>query len=466
MAAARTGNPRKGPRTDIGDVQAEEAIVAALLATPAAYDDVVEIVAADDFLDPRCAAVFRAITAVEAAGKPIDRITVADELKRQRQLTKVGGVEGLESFAAAGGDVAHVAAHVAIVADKAKLRRTIEAGQQMCAAALHPAADAGAVVDEAEALVFNLSRDRSRSSLTPMAKAVPELLAELARGHNGELLGCSTGFPELDRLTGGFQPGQLILVAARPGVGKSALALQMARHISETTGMAVPFLSYEMSVSELTVRLLGGALRCDITELRNGNIPGDMERDLAVAAERLASVPLLIDDNPPTTISGVRSSMRRLARRTQIAAVFIDYLQLIDSGGGARDATRNDVVSEITRGAKRLAVELGVPVIGLSQLSRAVTQRGGKPRLSDLRDSGSLEQDANVVMFVVRDIESPHADPTRASLLLAKQRSGVAGVEIPLSYLPASTVFSPAPTSGYGAGTYAPPPPPADERPF
>jgi replicative DNA helicase len=436
--------------TPPSDVDAERAIVASLLASPAVYDDVTDVLDPDDFNDPACAAVLRAVIAVEGAGKPVDAITVADELRRQRALDVVGGTDGLADLARGGAEVAHVPAYIGIVADKSRLRRTIAAGQQMCSAALVPNADADSVVDEAERAVFALNRERRTSSLTPMAKAVPAMLAELARGHSGQLLGCSTGFADLDRLTTGLQPGQLVLIAARPGVGKSALALQMARHIAETTGMSVPFLSYEMSTNELTVRLLGAALRCDITALRTGDIPGEMERDLAVAAERLAAVPLLIDDNPPTTIAGVRSAMRRLARRTPLGAVFIDYLQLLEEGDGRREMTRNDVVSQITRGAKRLAVELGVPVVGLSQLSRAVTQRGGAPRLSDLRDSGSLEQDANIVLFVVRDTEGPQADPTKGALLIAKQRSGPAGpaARVPLTFSPGSTSWHPAPPGG------------------
>lgn len=444
------------------DIGAEEAIVAALLASPAVYDDVVDRLDPDDFASPACSAVVRAIMAVEASGKPIDTITVADEMKRQKTLAQAGGKEWLDLVSGAVAEIAHVHAHIAIVSEKSRLRRAINAGQQMCSAALAPDANAESVVDEAEALVFGLTKERAVSSMVPMAKAVPEMLAELARGHSGQLLGHSTGFPELDRLTTGLQPGQLVLVAARPGVGKSALALQMARHIAETTGLSVPFLSYEMSTGELTVRLLGTALRCDITALRTGEIPNEMERDLAVAAERLAAVPLLIDDNPPSTIAGVRSAMRRLARRTQIGAIFIDYLQLLEEGDSRRDMTRNDAVSQITRGAKRLAVELGVPVVGLSQLSRAVTQRGGPPRLSDLRDSGSLEQDANIVLFVLRDTEGPQVDHTRGGLLIAKQRSGPAGpdVRVPLTFHPGSTSWHPA-----APGTFMPAPGAVD-RPF
>lgn len=439
------------------DEAAERAVIAALLTSPNSYDDVAEKLTSGDFVTPAHAAVFDAVIAVEAAGKPIDVITVTDELRRRRALKRAGGADNVADLAQAGGELAHLSAHIAIIEEKSLLRRTIAAGQQMCAAALAPDTTADKVVDEAETAVFALQRNRNETSLTPMAQAIPDLLAELAKGRSGQMLGHSTGIEGLDRVTGGLQPGQLILLAARPGVGKSALALQMARHIAETTGLSVPFLSYEMATNELTLRLLGGALRCDITRLRAGDIPPEMERDIAVAAERLAGVPLLIDDNPPATIAGVRSAMRSLARRADLGAVFIDYLQLVDGDESVRGANRNDVVSSITRGAKRLAVELGVPVIGLSQLNRAVTERGGKPRLSDLRESGSLEQDANVVGFVIRDLESVNADPTRAELLIAKQRSGPAGVSIPLTFHPQSTTFTDGAHTGVtGAPTTSP----------
>jgi replicative DNA helicase len=414
-----------GPKLP-GDLDAEHAVIASLLVSPASYEDVVDTLCAEDFLDPACAAVFAAIVAVEAAGRPIDLITVADELRRVKQLTRVGGADKLATFADAGAEIAHLSAHAAIVADKARLRRVIEAGRAMCVAATAPEASGTSATDVAESLVFDLGKEKGRSSLTPMTRAVPDLLNELAKGRNKVILGHPTGIADLDKMTGGLQGGQLWVLAARPGVGKSALALQMARHVAEVTGLTVPFLSYEMTVNELTIRMLASALGTEMSRLRSGDLPAGIDRDLAVAAEKMAGLPLLIDDNPPPTIAGVRAQMRRLARRAQLGAIFIDYVQLMDSDR-RREANRNDVVSDITRGLKTLAMELNVPIVICSQLSRAAEQRG-RPQLSDLRDSGSIEQDANTVLFVYREaVVNASADPTMAELLIRKQRSGPVG---------------------------------------
>ena len=264
-------------------------------------------------------------------------------------------------------------------------------------------------------------------------------------------------------MTGGLQAGQLITVAARPAMGKSAFALSLARHIAESTGLLVPFLSYEMSRSELSMRMLSTALKYDLLRLRQGDMPTDMERDLAVAAEKMALLPVLIDDNPPETIGGVRSAMRRLARRGQVGAVVIDYLQLMSGDGRHSDENRTQEVSAISRGLKRLADELECPVIACSQLNRQLENRPNKrPQLSDLRESGSIEQDSSVVLMLYREVVyNAAADPTLAELIIAKQRNGPIGV-IHLEFAsecalftdttrrPANTSSAAAPAGGYG----------------
>lgn len=379
--------------------EAERSVVAALLTSPEVYDDIQDLIVADDFADPGCAAVFRAVVACEAAGRPIDQVTVAEELRRDRSLTKAGGLDGLKSLVAYGAGVTNTRAHAEIVLGKAQLRRVIDAGRQMATAAMEPEADPLEVRETAEELVFELGKERSGGSMVVMAEAVARMQEELKATRNQLLLGHPTGFEDLDKLTGGFQGGQLIVVAARPGMGKSAIALQMARHIAATTGQAVPFLSYEMSTSELTIRMLASALRFDVMSLRQGFLPSGMDLELSRAAEAMAELPLYIDDNPPAAIGGVRSAMRRLARRVPIGAIFVDYLQLLESERRGRSTNRNEEVSDISRGLKRLASELGVPVIALSQLSRAVEERPNKrPQLSDLRDSGCVTADTRLLL--------------------------------------------------------------------
>jgi replicative DNA helicase len=428
------------------DGDAERAVLAAVLASPAAFDDVIGIISAGDFGDRQCAAVWRAMLALEASGRPIDAVTVTEELRLSRMLQKAGGEQVIIALAQTAGDIANVVAHAQIVAGKALLRRAVEAGKSIAQSAMQPDADPKMVVEAAEQAAYGISHQNSSAEFVTMTEAVPRLLDELAKGRSRLLLGHSTGFSELDAGSGGLQGGQLIIVAARPGMGKSSFALQIARHIAETSGLLVPFLSYEMSEQELTLRMLAGAMDYDMGKLRSGDLPPGSDRDVAVHLERMAAVPLLIDDNPPPSIGAVRSKLRRLTRRGQIGAIVIDYLQLMDGDRRSRDATRAEEVSEVTRGLKRLASELDVPIIALSQLNRQLEQRGSKrPQLSDLRDSGSLEQDASLVLFIYREsLYNSAADPKSAELIIGKQRNGRSGVSIPLTFNGPSTRFSSA----------------------
>jgi replicative DNA helicase len=426
------------------DVDAERAVLAAVLSSPAAFDDVISVLSPTDFGDPQCAAVWRAMLSLEASGRPIDAVTVTEELRLSRMLQRAGGEKIVLALAQTAGDTANVAAHAEIVAGKALLRRAVEAGRTIAKTAMQPSADPKEVVEVAEQAAYSIAHQNASSEFVTMAEAVPRLLDEMAKGRSKLLLGHSTGFAELDSLTGGFQGGQLVIVAARPGMGKSSFALQLARHMAETTGMLVPFLSYEMSEQELTLRMLASAMDYDMGKLRAGDLPPGSDRDVAVHLERMAAVPLLIDDNPPPSIGGVRSKLRRLTRRGQIGAIVIDYLQLMDGERRSRDASRAEEVSEVTRGLKRLASELDVPIIALSQLNRQLEQRGSKrPQLSDLRDSGSLEQDASLVLFIYRESQyNSAADPRSAELIIGKQRNGKSGVSMPLTFNGPSTKFT------------------------
>jgi replicative DNA helicase len=412
------------------DADAEASVITGLLSTPDIFFDITEILDPEDFAIAAHQEIFRAIIACDAAGRPFDVITVGDALKRTRKLAKIGGIEALERFSSRSGDVVNIVSHAHIVADKARLRRLLGAGRTIAGAAAAPDADAAQVLADAESAVFEIGKERQRSSMIEMAQAVPKMLESLAKARTSILSGQSTGFDGLDRLTGGFQGGQLIILAARPAMGKSALGVQIARHIAETSGGYVPLLSYEMGHTEITTRMLSTALGFDLLRLRNGDLPAGMERDTAIAAQKMAELPMLIDDNPPETIGGVRSAMRRLARRGPVAAIVIDYLQLMSGETRQASENRTQEVSEISRGLKRLATELNVPVIALSQLNRQLEQRPNKrPNLSDLRESGSLEQDANAVLFLYREnVYNAAADPAAAELIIAKQRNGPLGV--------------------------------------
>lgn len=444
------------------DADAERAVIAALLTSPDAFYDISLLLSPEDFGVDTNADIYRAVLACDAAGKPVDQITVADELKRQKALTRVGGAPALTSLVEEAANAGNVIAHGNIVSDKALLRRLLTTGQTIAGGAITPGAVGHDALTAAETSVFDLGRQRSGSTMVEMPQAVAEMLQDLAKSRTALLLGHSTGWADLDRMTGGLQAGQLITVAARPAMGKSAFALSLARHIAESTGLLVPFLSYEMSRSELSMRMLSTALKYDLLRLRQGDMPTDMERDLAVAAEKMALLPVLIDDNPPETIGGVRSAMRRLARRGQVGAVVIDYLQLMSGDGRHSDENRTQEVSAISRGLKRLADELECPVIACSQLNRQLENRPNKrPQLSDLRESGSIEQDSSVVLMLYREVVyNAAADPTLAELIIAKQRNGPIGV-IHLEFASECALFtdttrrpantsSAAPAGGYG----------------
>lgn len=419
------------------DIAAERAVAAAVLVDAAAFDEVHDLLDSEDFADPLCRFVVAAAQVCEAEGRAVDSITVADEMRRRKVLQKVGGPDAIQDLIEEAAHVAdHVTTHARIVAEKARLRETIHAGRAMAAAACQADAVWDDVRETAEKAVFHLGRDRGESTMVPLAKTIPGVIEQIAKGRSDLLLGHSTGYPELDRLTAGLQPGQLLIVAARPGMGKSAFALQLAKQIAQDSELVVPFLSYEMSHDELTTRLLAAEVGYDLLKLRTGDIPAGMDRDLAAAGETLASVPLMIDDNPPSTIAGVRSQMRRLARRHKLGAIIVDYLQLMEGERRTRDANRVEEVSEISRGLKRLASELGVPIVALSQLNRGLESRPNKrPMLSDLRESGSLEQDASLVLFLYRDsVYNPMADPEAAEIIIAKQRNGPSGQAVPVRF--------------------------------
>lgn len=415
---------RRSPHVD---PVAEAALIGAVLLIPTAYYDVSDLVDASDFSDRRHRLCWEAIEALEANSQPYDIVTLAGELERRGKLDAIGGREFIESLIAAVGDVSAVTSYAQIVAQHAVLRKVAEAGRQIVEAAVAADADASETLEMAEQTIFSIGEGKTGHRYVTMEEAVPQMLADMAEGRTAKLLGVSTGFPTLDDMTAGFQPGQLIVVAARPGMGKSALALHMARRIAESTGDPVVFESYEMSVPELTTRILSTMTGIGLMNLRRGLIPSDAEHDIAQAVERMRQLPILMDDQPPQTISGLRSVLRRQARRTPLSAIFIDYLQLI---AGSRTENRTQEIAEISRSLKLLARELEVPVIALSQLNRSLEARADKrPMLADLRDSGSVEQDADAVLFVYRDhYYNPAAEPDIAELIVAKQRNGPTGV--------------------------------------
>jgi len=425
------------------DVEAELSVLSALLTTPELFLDITSMLNADDFGVSNHQDIYRAALLCDQNGQPVDAITIADTLRRTKKLVKIGGQKTIDTLIERGGAVDNVMHHAAIVLDKSKLRKLLTVGRSIAGSAISPEAEASKVLAEAESQVFQLGKERTGGSMLDMNQAVPLLLDSLAKAQSSSLVGVSTGMSGLDKITGGLQGGQLVILAARPAMGKSALGVQIARHIAETTQSYVPVLSYEMGTVEIATRMLATATGCDLLRLKGGDLPEGMERKIAEAANELRSLSVLIDDSPPETIGGVRSAMRRLARRGPIGAIVIDYLQLMSGETRFMQDSRNQEVSEISRGLKRLATELNVPIIALSQLNRQLEQRQNKrPGLSDLRESGSLEQDANIVLFLYREhVYNPSVHPEKTELIVAKQRNGPLGT-IRLRFEGSCTRFS------------------------
>ncbi|WP_202638700.1 replicative DNA helicase [Bailinhaonella thermotolerans] len=423
------------------DVDAEESVLAAVLTDPQCLDDVAGKIGPEDFSVAGYGTIFAAVRACAEAGLPCDPITVTAQLKKARALTRAGGREALEALLAKGAHVRNVAAHADIVADRALARRVIAAARQIATTAMAPECSGGDALLEAEKTVFALAAKGPAADLVDMPESVKQTLELIRRSRTQRLIGHSTGFAELDRLTAGLQPGQLVILAGRPAMGKTSLALQLALNMAADSGKTVPFFSHEMTHQELTMRALAMHMGYDLHRLRQGIVPQDMQGALTRAAEAVAAAQVKISDNPPATVSQLGSVLRRLSRKEPLAAAVIDYAQLMSGERRGREESRTNEIGEISRGAKRLAAELGIPIVLLSQLNRSLEARVNKrPVPSDLRESGSLEQDASLIMFVYRDaVYHPDSDPEQGELIIAKQRNGPAPVTIPLRwYGPAS----------------------------
>lgn len=410
------------------DSNAEQAVLVAILTTPKVYDDVCERLISTDFAVPVHQAIYAAIVACDTSGRPFDAITVTDEMHRAGTVGLAHGGKYVHELARCAVQLESLDSHVEIVLEKALRRRMLETARAVGSAAVDPVLSSTDVLDLAEQHIFELGQERHEPSLSPLSQVLAKTQAQMSKARNSLIVGRSTGLKRLDEVSGGLRGGQLVIVAARPSMGKSVLAMQLAAHIAQVEGLPVPFFSYEMQHEELGVRLLASFTGISMNELNRGQIPQDagMDKVFAQAVEDLSELPLLIDDRPPTTVTGLRSEVRRLARRGPLGAVVVDYLQLLEGDPTKRNENRTQEVSYISRVLKLLAVELDVPVIAVSQLSRASENRPNKrPMLNDLRESGSLEQDANLVLALYREwVHNRTLDERHAEILVLKNRQG------------------------------------------
>jgi replicative DNA helicase len=427
------------------NLQAEESVLGAMLLSRDAIAAAVETCAADDFYKPAHGHIFEAVCSLYGQGEPADPVTVADELRRANLLDAIGGPATLISLQANTPATSNASRYARIVEEHALLRRMIGVANEIAEMGYAVPEDIEAVVDRAESMVFEVAERRVADTLKPLHDLLSESLDRLeALYDRGEsITGVPTGYLDLDERLSGLQPSNLVIVGARPAMGKTSFALGMAAHAAMEAHVPVLLFSLEMSHAEITQRLLCAEARVDATRIRNGKLLESDWPKISHAISRLGEAPIYIDDNPNLTVMEIRAKARRLKSRLgDLGCIIVDYLQLMSGRHNAEN--RQVEVSEISRGLKILARELEVPVVALSQLSRNLESRADKrPVLADLRESGSLEQDADVVMFIYRDeIYNPEsADRGTAEIIVSKHRNGPTG-KTQLAFLDHYTRFA------------------------
>ena len=416
-----------GDRTPPQDMAAEQSVLGAMMISKDAIADVAEVLRGADFYRPSHETIHDAIIDLYGRGEPADMVTVADELQRQGELQRVGGAPYLHTITSSVPIAANASYYAGIVREKAILRRLVDAGTRIVQFGYAGEGDVDDLVDQAQAEVYQVTDKRNSEDYAPLSEIMDGVLDEIEAIGNRDagLYGVPTGFADLDDLTNGLHAGQMIIVAARPAVGKSTIALDLCRAASIHNNLTSVFFSLEMTKSEITMRLLSAEAKVPLNHIRNGQLSEDDWTKLARKMGEVSSAPVFIDDSPNMTMMEIRAKARRLKQRHDLRLVVIDYMQLMTSG--KKVESRQLEVSEFSRQIKLLAKELEVPIIALSQLNRGPEQRSDKrPMLSDLRECGSLEQDADMVILLHREdlYERESTRPGEADLIVAKHRNG------------------------------------------
>jgi replicative DNA helicase len=420
------------------NLDAEESVLGAMMLSPGAIGAVSEILDAGDFYRESHAKIYRAALALYAKGEPVDAITLVDELEERGELEDAGGRTRIHELASLVPATANAAHYARIVREMATLRGLIRVGSEIAQLGWERPGETDDLVDRAEQVLFELSQQRVSGEFTHIEELLKESFERITALYESgvELTGTPSGFRDLDRITSGFQPGNLIIVAARPSMGKSALALCMAANVAVRHEIPVALFTLEMSKAEVTQRLMCSEAKVESQRLRTGKLAADDWPRLTAACDKLAKAPVFVDDTGSITMMELRSKARRLkSREPHLGLIIVDYLQLMTSGSNQENRVQE--VSQISRQLKVLARDLDVPILALSQLSRAVEQRHDKrPILSDLRESGSIEQDSDIVMFIYRDdyYNEESDQQGLAEVHVAKHRNGPTGSQ-KLSFL-------------------------------
>ena len=429
-------------------LEAESSVLGGLLLDNSAWDRVGDLVTDTDFYRYEHRLVFAAIAGLINSSRPADVITVFEHLQSLGKAEEVGGLVYLNSLAQYVPSASNIRRYGEIVRERAILRKLVTASDEIATTAFSPQGKAVAqILDEAEQKIFHIGEEGSRmkqgfQSMDALVVDLLDRVEEMSQNPN-DITGVPTGFYDFDRMTSGLQPGDLIVLAARPSMGKTALAINIAENVAVNEGLPVAVFSMEMGASQLAIRIVGSIGRIDQGHLRTGKLSDDEWPRLTEAIEKLRNISLHIDETPGLTPSELRANARRLARQCgKLGLIVVDYLQLMSGSSGDGD-NRATELGEISRGLKMLAKELQCPVIALSQLNRGVEQRTDKrPMMSDLRESGAIEQDADVIMFIYRDdyYNKDSKEPGVAEVIIGKQRNGPTGT-VKLAFLKPITKF-------------------------
>jgi replicative DNA helicase len=426
------------------NIEAEQSVLGSMLLEKEAILSASEILKGEDFYKESHKKIFEVIMDLYDKNEPVDLITVSEELRKRNALEEIGGITYITALANSVPTAANVAYHAKIVKDKSIMRKLIHVSTKLVSMGYEEGRDVEEVLDEAERMIFEIAQRRSMEGFASIRDVVIETfdMIEQLYKNKGRMTGVPTGFLDLDEMTSGFQPSDLIIIAARPSMGKTSFALNIAQYAAIREKVPVAIFSLEMSKEQLVQRMLCAEAHIDSHKLRTGNLDEDDWPKLARAMGPLSEAPIFIDDTPGINIMEMRAKARRLKAEKGLGLILIDYLQLMQGRGNSEN--RQQEISEISRSLKALARELRVPVVALSQLSRAPEMRQDhRPILSDLRESGSQEQDSDLVAFLYRD-EYYHPDTDKkniAEVIIAKQRNGPTGV-IELVWLDKYTKFA------------------------
>ncbi|MCM1129694.1 MAG: replicative DNA helicase [Alistipes senegalensis] len=436
-------------RTPPHSIEAEQSVLGGLLLDNAAWDRIADLLGPEDFYRFDHRLVFQHIARLIAASRPADVITVYESLSGIGKADEVGGLSYLNALAQNTPSAANIRHYAQIVRDRSVLRRLITVSDEIAGLAFQPQGkEVKKILDEAESRIFSIAEEGARgvqgfSEIRPLLAQVVERVDELYNRENkNDVTGVPTGFLDLDRKTSGLQPGDLIIVAGRPSMGKTAFSVNIGEHVAIESGLPVAIFSMEMSGTQLAMRMIGSVGRLDQHKLRTGQLAEDDWPRLTYAIQKMNDAQIYIDETPALSSDSLRSGARRLARQCgKLGLIIVDYLQLMSPNSAGEN--RSTEIGEMSRGLKALAKELACPVIALSQLNRSVEQRPNKrPQMSDLRESGSIEQDADLILFIYRDeVYNPDSpDKGTAEIIIAKQRNGPIG-EVRLTFSGQYTKF-------------------------